>query len=336
MKPYIIMSDLHFHNWSQFATTNSDMVNSRLQNILDAVDYAIECLVAKGGNRVYIAGDVFHTRGAVQTSVLNPVLSHFKRQINKGIEFRIIPGNHDLGTKDTHWIGNAIQSLEGIGCEVITAPTIFPDDKVVMFPWYDDLDKLRLDMKVKYTGGYSAIIHAPLNDVIRGIPNLGFDPADLETIGYRRIYVGHYHNHKNFNNRVYSIGSLTHQTWSDVNSTSGFILEADGIISHLETKSPKFVDSGGISPVLENNYIRHTTNTSNAAKIEQFRKSFYSKGALGVQIKSEPVVEFTRTVKSKGDNPTLVESMSSWADENIIKDKEKILIEANKILGDVL
>ena len=58
---YLLMSDLHFHNWSAFSTTNGNGVNSRLQIIMHEILRAIDVHEARGGDKVLVvAGDVFH------------------------------------------------------------------------------------------------------------------------------------------------------------------------------------------------------------------------------------------------------------------------------------
>ena len=59
---YVQLSDLHFHNWSAFAKTNDDGVNSRLRIILNETIRAAhklkELRKAKGGTMV-LGGDLF-------------------------------------------------------------------------------------------------------------------------------------------------------------------------------------------------------------------------------------------------------------------------------------
>ena len=97
--PYLLVSDLHFHNWGEFST-EVDGVNSRLQHIIDALNEAITTLILKGGDQVIIAGDVFHVRGSLVPSVLNPVLTFIREWCDKGITFHCIDGNHDLESKN--------------------------------------------------------------------------------------------------------------------------------------------------------------------------------------------------------------------------------------------
>lgn len=240
---YLVISDIHLHNWSQFAGLTKRGVNTRLQSILDAMNEALEVAERSHVKRCYIAGDLFHVRGSVAPSVLNPALELFEFWYDRGMEFRLIPGNHDLEGKHSDALTSAVQSLAHMGCKVCHKAEYFADDNVVMLPWYDKLDDLKAAMKVMAAKHpmSDAIIHAPMNGVIKGIPDHGLNPADLSGLGFARVFCGHYHNFRSFGN-VYSIGALTHQTWGDVGNIAGYLLVDDASVVACSTVAPKFVD----------------------------------------------------------------------------------------------
>lgn len=245
--PIGLVSDVHLHNWSTFAQILPTGENERLMITLGALREAADDMIAKGCKTLYIAGDLFHVRGSLPPSVLNPTLDTFKYIISR-MDVRIIPGNHDLESDDTRALTNATQALAALGCTVVTEPTFFVDDEVLMVPWEPSLRQLREVLREqgsKHTAR-AAIIHAPLNKVIAGIPDHGLDAEELGDIGYSRVFVGHYHNRKRFDigsNQVWSVGALNHQTWNDVNTRAGYIImRGDGAVEEYETSSPKFVD----------------------------------------------------------------------------------------------
>ena len=90
---YGIISDTHCHNWSTFATVGVDGVNTRLSIILKEIKRAAEEVKKAGGKRLFHAGDLFHVRGSVAPSVLNPTLKYFEQIIEMGVEPVIICGN---------------------------------------------------------------------------------------------------------------------------------------------------------------------------------------------------------------------------------------------------
>src|SRR3954470_18937004 len=104
--PYLLVSDLHCHSWSAFATRDADGVNSRLRIILKELERAAHVLKQARGSTIIIAGDLFHVRGQIDPEVFNPVYATIQRLAKGGFEFFAIPGNHDLKSKDTSMLGN--------------------------------------------------------------------------------------------------------------------------------------------------------------------------------------------------------------------------------------
>src|SRR5579871_421230 len=135
MKPYLLVSDVHAHAWSSFATTLASGVNSRLQITLDELKRAVAELKAAGGDECLIAGDLFHVRGSVDPEVFNPVHDWFATY--QEVSFVAIPGNHDLKSKDTTELGNAIKSLAGPKFVVAHKPYhgFACPDHVAVVPW---------------------------------------------------------------------------------------------------------------------------------------------------------------------------------------------------------
>ena len=355
-RPYAIVSDPHFHAWSAFSSVLPTGVNSRLQIIINCLHEAADNLLEQGGDTLYLAGDTFHVRGNLTPSVLNPVVDAFAEIIAKGIKVRLIPGNHDLESKDAKRLTNATQALERVGCTVVTEPTIFEDDKVVMIPWYDKQDDLihncadiRLDMDdfgdpaYAPQEEYELIIHAPLNGVIKGIPDNGIDPQDLEDLGYRSVFVGHYHAHRQASDNVYSVGALTHQTWGDVDTLAGHLLVRDGFPEHFESNAPRFIDfdlewtRSEAAMECEGNYVRVKLDEVTEREIQEIREAVLNEyKASGVIIKSTPKITTTArtgSVTSKG--VTLDQSISDWVKDNATVDKSDVEAECLDILKEV-
>lgn len=292
IKPYAIVSDLHLHNWQAFATTQIDGMNSRLTGLISELFRAADELKSAGGNVMYVAGDVFHVRGSVAPSVLNPVMDVFKEIIAMGVEVRMISGNHDLEGKHSEKLGSAITALEGIGVNVCHERTVFSDDKVIMIPWREKLDELRadvIDLQKAMFSAYDLIIHAPLNGVITGLPDHGLSTEEIAKWGFKRVFAGHYHNHKDMGQGVYSVGALAHHTWSDVNSKAGFVIVYPNEVKWFKSHMPEFVDIGADMSELDaelaadGNYVRVKVNSdSKVADIENVREWLTKAGAKGV------------------------------------------------------
>lgn len=302
MTPYGIHSDTHNHNWHAFSTILPSGVNNRLQMILDETwRLALEIQKA-GGKTMYHGGDLFHVRGNIAPSVLNPTLDLYRRIIEElGIEPRFLAGNHDLEGRDAHRVTSAITALEGIGCKIVNAPTFFNDDKVVMIPWIQDMNALKAEIskaEAEINGhahghmhkDWTLMIHAPVDGVIAGLPAHGLTDADLAGFGFKYVFSGHYHHYKDFGKGVYSIGASTHQTWSDINSKAGFLMVSDEGVKWHRSHAPDFVEIDGdmdeleIKTLADGAYVRAKISTANTADVERVRNFLMENGARGVTI----------------------------------------------------
>lgn len=316
MTPYSISSDHHFHDWSQFSKTETDGVNSRLRIILDEFERQAEVLLKAGGKRLFMAGDTFHVRGKVIPEVLNPVMDTMRRVCASGVEVFAIAGNHDLSTASSTKLGNSMQALDEIpGFTAVTAPSLFGD--VMMIPWIEKLDELRATAAKHANKQHDLIIHAPLNGVIKGLPDLGLDPSECEAWGYRRVFIGHYHAHRVFQNgSVISIGSTSHQCWSDPGTLAGFLIVHDDRVEHHESQAPKFVNidsEADIAPqALKGNYARLRLKDADAKTLTAAHAAVEQAGALGWVDHSSKKRDVVRPMSSAAGNMTLEVSVANY------------------------
>lgn len=294
-EPKVILADLHLHNWNQFATVNADGINTRLQILLDEIKRAGAELQKAGGDTMIFAGDVFHVRGSIAPSVFNPVQDTLEELVNMGIRVIIIPGNHDLEGKGSDRVGSAVTSLEKVGCEVLNAVEKIDGDLFV--PWHEDIVDLKKTLR-EWAGKYSdadratmdVYLHAPIDGVIPGLPAHGLTAEWLGDLGFRRVFSGHYHNHKNLGRGVYSIGALAHHTWSDPGTAAGFLLVTPEEVTWMKSHAPEFVEITGdmdkfeIEMAVDKNYVRAKIGKSKTADVEELRKWLTDSGAIGIVI----------------------------------------------------
>lgn len=339
MKPFGILSDSHCHGWSQFAKTDPDGVNSRLRVTLDEFERQAQILQAAGGNRMFHAGDLFHVRGRIDPEVLNPTMDTFRRICSLGIEVIAIAGNHDLAGSQSSKLGNAMQALDEIpGFTAVTGPELFGD--MMMIPWIEDLDDLRSVAKSHANAAHDMIIHAPLNGVLIGLPNLGLDPAEIVAWGYRRVFVGHYHAFRELESgAVFSIGAGQHQTWSDPGTLAGFLTVDDQTVSHHESHAPKFVNIDDPAEItrqkVHGNYVRLRMKDADAAALEEAKKNLNDQGALNWVDHSSKKREVTRPNGGGQTNVTLEVSVASYVVRHLecgTLDKRRIAKEALDVL----
>lgn len=295
MKPYGVISDTHHHNWSAFATVNFDGINSRLQTTLDETLRCAHEVATAGGDTIYHGGDLFHVRGSIAPSVLNPTIDMYRHIVqNMGIKIVINAGNHDLEGKNAHRVSSAITALEGVGCKVVNEPTIHhvgAGSDMAIVPWIPNIKALKEQLEKFDPIGrpnMDLLLHAPVDGILPGIPDHGLDGAYLASLGFRRVFAGHYHHHKEVAPGVWSIGSLTPQTWSDVGAKSGFLIVSDSGVNWRASRAPSFVEIDGttdpaeIPLIVDGNYARVRIDSSKKSDEEAIRQFITDSGAAGV------------------------------------------------------
>lgn len=326
---YGLVADIHCHNWSSFSEVTPEGINTRLAAILGELQRAGLAVKSAGGDTLIIAGDLFHVRGRVQPSVLNPVMEALRGLSSMGVYVYILAGNHDLEGKTSEWLGSAVSSLESInGVEVINEAKgfVFPDDnRVFVIPWIEDIEELKRQiLTCNPTGGTyrdtDLILHAPINGVIKGLPETGLDPAWLETLNFRNIFAGHYHNHKKMGDNVWSIGAIAHHTWNDVGSKAGFLLVNGKDVLYQASSCPRFVEltsemsETDMALEADGNYVRIKVSAS-LEEVNAMRETLKAAGAKGVTVINEPARKTaSRVATSIKSGMTLDESVQRYID----------------------
>lgn len=335
--PYLITSDQHCHAWSAFSRPEPDGVNSRLRIIHQEMARAHQALKDAGGTHHFYAGDLFHVRGDIKPSVFNPTFEVVKglHRAHDQLEAYAIPGNHDLEGNDSDALGNAMQQLGTIDrFNVCTHPQLVGD--VFVVPWIKDLNHLRQVIKEfadkQFKAGLASIdlvIHAPLNGVIKGLPDHGLDPAELAAFGFRRVFCGHYHNHVERIPGVYSIGATSHQTWSDPGTKAGFLLVYEDRVEWHESQAPKFVDltpeylvdleaiGATIEDAVKGNYVRLKLQDVTEAEIKSWRNDIDRAGAAAVNIIASKTSTVGRTGASSKAAVSLEASVQHFIDNDM-------------------
>lgn len=330
--PYLALSDIHAHAWSSYSTKLSDGMNSRLKIILDEIERAVEGLRAAGGDTVYCAGDLLHTRGSMDPEVFNP-LHQVIKDTAEVVNWRIIPGNHDLKDQDTTELGNAIQTLGAIeNVEIVTqkAGRLFTDHNVLMIPWHGQKNDLRATIKEirdAHVGsaalaGLDLFIHVGIDGVLAGVPDHGLSAEEVASWGFNRVFAGDYHNHKVMEGgKVISIGATTHQQWGDIDTKAGFLLVYEDRIEYRASHAPSFVeitadtDPDDIPMIVDGNYVRVRGMKLTDAEINKLRAELGGMGAKGVTFQVTREAVSARGSSTVAKATTLDQSVDSFIDQ---------------------
>lgn len=322
---YGLIADLHLHCWSAFSSVDEFGINTRLKGLLGEIERCAKKVKASGGKYIVVAGDVFHVRGSVAPTVLNSLkdtLFHIGHEV--GIDFIIMPGNHDLEGKDSARLSSAVTALEGETVRVVNKPSVMTGLNAILIPWFESVTELKKQIEdflasLEYpTQEYDLILHAPIDGVIAGLPAHGLTPEYLSALPVKRVFAGHYHFHKNFDNKVYSIGALAHHTWSDIGSKAGFLVVSDDRVEWNKSHLPEFIDLSKIEgleeeeiPMLvDRNYVRLRVESSVGAEIEAAKKQLSSYGAAAVLVQAMP----KPPVREVGEGSVAIKASSSLED----------------------
>jgi DNA repair exonuclease SbcCD nuclease subunit len=354
---FAVLADIHAYGSTIYSGTGADGVNTRLALILSELRRAARTLKAQGGSVMFIAGDIFHTRGSIDPEVLNPLRETIEDILDFGIDIHAIPGNHDLKSKDSRALSSQIENLAQISiaggifrCYNEAIVVGLQDHPFGFVPWRNSIDDLKTDLealKAAYPKpeDMHVFIHAGIDGVLSGMPAHGLTDADLAAYGFKRVYAGHYHNHVVFlAGKVVSVGATTHHNWGDVGTRAGFLIvdtDAD-TVTFYDTQAPKFCDLTGLDELdmeleCKGNYVRFRGPTMTQTEINELRDQFRKWGALGVSIEVPKATVATRAAATPtGKGVTLDQSVGNFIDGSTTIpasiDKAKLKKRAQEVL----
>lgn len=334
MKPYGLVSDVHHNDWSMFSTYDSHQRNSRLMGTIYQVARCAKEVLKLGGDTVFCAGDWFHKRGSVAPEVFNPVRDLVKTMSSKyGIKWRGITGNHDLASRESVVLQSSVAMLNGIpGFHFSHGVTHDEEHDVVLFPWVDNPQKYREEIEqwAKENADIAAkcdlICHVGIDGTLKDMPSHGVDAEFFKGLPFKRVFSGHYHNHKDFGDGVYSIGATAHQTWGDVGTAAGYMIVDNDEVRFVPSTEPSFVVLDGsmseadMKEAAAGNYVMMKINSTTNEAIGKAREFLTAAGAKGISI--VPLVEkaTTRDTTSVTSLSSIDESVSDYCKDNGLED----------------
>jgi len=252
-----MISDLHF------GVKQSDQAFQKSQ-LRFFEHQLVEELKMRGIKSIFVLGDIFDTRQAVNVQTLNVVMKLFKDTF-ADFDVKVIVGNHDLYYKTTTEVHSLVALGELDNVEVFEHPSTFEfgEHVITMLPWITDYSE-KIENISEYCFAHLDIVGFMMDRV--NVCSNGLTIKDL-TKQFKHIYTGHFHtrSHKEIGNSTIDyIGSPYQITRIDAGQDRGCtILDLDTNETELivNTESIKYVKltypelPGNLEELVKNNVI---------------------------------------------------------------------------------
>lgn len=253
-------SDVHGAIRKEFDEISDKSGSTRLDLVVDGLNYIKDYCVEDDIPVAVCAGDVFHTRGKVSTRVYNSMYNALKGFPESGIDLVIIPGNHDqIDNSDTpqHSL-LPFKEIEGISI-LDEMGEIFLYDEQVSFmavPFSKNAELVKETIKglseQSMTMDEKCILIAHLGvsgAVIGGdyVMQDAYNLEDLMTDSFKYVVLGHYHEKQMLNHNTFYTGSPIPHDFGDVDVKGFFVVDTDKRydVNFVPIPSPKFVTIQG-------------------------------------------------------------------------------------------
>ena len=251
----IVTADIHFHNWSDYHTINTDGINSRLEDIIK-IFKQIETFNKKNKvDYLFILGDIFHSRSKLDMDVVSlaaETLYEFSRKSN--IEIVMLLGNHDIAASNENI---HILKIFKPFCRIIDEAHRYEIGNCAVYALPYCISSIEIKKHIRH---FSEMIGQESKEWYRlFISHNGLDGASIGPNEYKiesptsvddtknnlfdLCLYGHYHKHQQIAENVYYVGSPLQHSFGERNDEKGFIyLDTEsGYHEFVKTIYPKFV-----------------------------------------------------------------------------------------------
>lgn len=243
----MIFSDLHAHNYQEFAAITED-VNTRFLDCMDFMDRLTARAAEFKPDAILFGGDVYHLKNNVDSRVIKMTIEAFA-ELAKVAPVYMCAGNHDYKgwNQDPALIeilsGFVFNIVHGEHCEIGNTGWA-----VDIFDFRRDIEEVkslaRLVQKRKKT---IALFHQDIEGAFYPGNNVaaevGLNAAELGK-KFDFSFVGHNHNAHVYGHNVISIGAPLQHNFGDTNEKRGH-WELDTDAQQLDfienTESPQFI-----------------------------------------------------------------------------------------------
>lgn len=255
----VMFGDLHLDNFRQFSTITPKGLNSRLviqSHVVGQVVKLVEKFKKEGRNpHIVFTGDIINSQGESLHKMVYRVAYYTAKRLAAVAPTYMICGNHDIYRNiDLASNFDAVQDLWGVR---VTAQVPLDGHTIDLVPWECNIPKRNR--------GDILIGHIPLiGDEFGNV----FDKDGIsrdELIGYKKIFLGHYHTRREFKVKgadyATYIGAVMANSFSDSNEQRGITVLDDDEVRFIPIESPQFIERR-VSSVEHMDKLRNEWETS--------------------------------------------------------------------------
>lgn len=289
---YIVVGDIHFHQWTEFSKPDPEFGTDRFKEQIEAMQQVFD-LARLHKATVIQVGDVFHQRATVNTLVFNKVFELFVK--NSDIETVILRGNHDSITNSLY----SPSSIEPLGAldNVVIVSTLAEELyskgglRFVYLPYGDEHEEMLDYVKsLQLNPSHTNILlgHIGVDGATSGKGNYRlngtFTLSNLRSEEFDYILLGHYHKRQllDGNPNAMYLGCLNQTSFSDEGTACGVQLlsidiedKRNDTIEFIPIKSRMFNTINGnaipnnIDELLETSFVRFIGSNDQAKALEK-------------------------------------------------------------------
>lgn len=328
--------------------TDLHLKKENFTTVLSVIKQASEYNLKNNIYWLFIAGDLFTSREAQPLKTLKEAHQIFDYIDSTGLDYRIIPGNHDkVDLNDEysyiHPFLRNTNKLIDIGNHVIIETTQFS-----FLPYYkegEDYLMLLQDLVKKRQSKISKhhlITHIAVNGVKNNDGSLaeGIEPNLFQA--FDKVFVGHYHDESFLEPNIYYIGS-SHQANYGEDEKKGFTVVYDNgdheliettypryVKLHASAKNPKDIDLQRIAYdklQSQGHYPKLVLSVEEGEEMTKIEKQDFAQQGILMEVVKPQIEEVT--ILSKGslsfDRKNILKSFDQFcAKESIDKSEAKV------------
>lgn len=184
---------------------------------------------------VVFCGDFWDARGVLSVRQVDAVMDEFAEWERAGIQFTIIPGNHDQVSTDG--VIHGVRLFEKYkGFRVATDPIVDKDRKVAFLPWREE-NQSELISELPGTG-WVVFAHFEVQGAVSNTQHKAIGRVGLATIEskVRACFCGHYHKRQKLGSRTWYVGNPYEKDFGELGDPKGIA------IVDIAEAVPRFVD----------------------------------------------------------------------------------------------